>query len=358
MAETAAQLSQNIFTITYWGATGTLTTPLRPTQVTDKLVGALRTLIERDCLGDLRSGPDLEASIRRRIEQELPFHLRSSYGGNTTCVEVQSPDALLILDCGSGFRELGVALAERWQSKPAGDERTAHVLVTHPHIDHIYATPYFPPYFDLANRFTIYGSPEVMDSLGKLFNPNSELSRRYFPPTYDQMKALEDFQTIQPGSTFQIASTRIRTHALTHPGGCLAYRLENAGRVFVFATDHEQVEVPDPGLVEFARGADFFYTEGQYTRAEYEGSDKVGESPAMSRVGWGHSSIEACVCTAVAAGVRELHVGHRDPARSDEDISQLEVFLRQRLREELQRAGHAEDSCRARIVHEGLVVFC
>ena len=70
------------------------------------------------------------------------------------------------------------------------------------------------------------------------------------------------------------------------------------------------------------------------------------------------STIEACVSTAVAAGVRELHVGHRDPARNDEAVSRLEVLLRERLREELRRAGRAEDSCRARIVHEGLTVRC
>jgi phosphoribosyl 1,2-cyclic phosphodiesterase len=335
-----------------------LTTPLRPAEVTEKLVGALAYLIEHDRLGDLHPGPDLKASIRRRLEEELPFHRHSSYGGNTTCVEVQTPDSLLILDCGSGFRELGVALSARWRSKPAGDERTAHVLISHPHIDHIYATPYFSPYYDPANHFTIYGSPDVMEALGKLFNPDSAYSRRYFPPTYEQMKALEDFQSIQPGSDFQIASTHIRTYALTHPGGCLAYRLENAGRVFVFATDHEQLQAPDLGLAEFARGADILYTEGQYTRAEYEGIAQVGDSPPLSRRGWGHSSIEACASTAVAAGVRELHLGHRDPARSDEDIAQLEVLLRQSVREELRRAGRAEDSCRARIVHEGLMIRC
>jgi phosphoribosyl 1,2-cyclic phosphodiesterase len=357
-SEATSEQRQNVFTITYWGVTGTLSTPLRPAEVTGKLVGALAHLIENNRLADLRPGPDLEANIHRRLEEELPFHLRCSYGGNTTCVEVQTPDTLLILDCGSGFRELGISLARRWQRKPVGNERTAHVLVTHPHMDHIDATPYFPPYFDPANRFTIYGSPDVMDSLGKLFNPHSEWSRRYFPPTYDQMKALEEFQIIQPGSAFQIASTNIRTHALTHPGGCMAYRLENAGRVYVFATDHEQLEVPDPGLVEFARGADILYTEGQYTRAEYEGREKVGESPALSRRGWGHSAIEDCVSAAVAAGVRELHLGHRDPARSDEDISRLDDYMRRCLCEELQRQGRAEDSCRARIVHEGLVVRC
>ncbi len=346
----------NVFTITYWGVTGTLTTPLRAAEVTDKLVAALQWLIEHDRLADLRPGPDLEAKLRRRLEEELPFPLRSSYGGNTTCVEVQTPDALLILDCGSGFRELGMALAARWQSKDA--QRIAHVLVTHAHIDHICAMPYFLPYYDPNNHFSIYGSPEALHSLSALFDPQSELSRRYFPPTFEQMKALKEFRPILPGSAFKIGSTHIRTHALTHPGGCLAYRLENASRVFVFATDHEQVEAPDRGLMEFARDADLFYTEGQYTRGEYEGRENIGASPALPRYGWGHSSVEACVCTAVAAGVRELHLGHRDPARSDEDIARLEAFLRQRLREELGRAGRAEDSCRARVVHEGLVVRC
>ncbi len=59
----------NVFTITYWGVTGTLTTPLRAAEVTDKLVAALQWLIEHDRLADLRPGPDLEAKLRRRLEE-------------------------------------------------------------------------------------------------------------------------------------------------------------------------------------------------------------------------------------------------------------------------------------------------
>ncbi|HEY7423321.1 MAG TPA: MBL fold metallo-hydrolase [Gemmataceae bacterium] len=349
-------LGQKVFTITYWGVTGTLSAPLRPAEVADKLVAAIRRLAERDRLADLKPGPDLEITIRRRLEEEIPFPLRSSYGGNTTCVEVQTPDALLILDCGSGFRELGLSLENRWHALPAGVGRTAHVLVSHPHMDHIYGTPYFAPYYDSANRFTIWGSPDVIHNLGVLFNPASELSRRYFPPTYEQMTALESFRSIQPGADFHIGSTHVRTHPLCHPGGCLAYRLENAGRVFVFATDHEHTEAPDRGLADFAHGADIFYTEGQYLRAEYEGRQSIGGNPPLPRTGWGHSTIEACACTAVAAGVRELHLGHRDPARSDEELARLEVFLQQRVREELRQAGRAEDSCQARVTYEGLIV--
>src|SRR5438552_1476558 len=94
------------FKITYWGATGTLTAPLRPEEVTHKLVEAVQLLIEKGKLAALRPGPDLTQTVRGLIEEYLPYHLRSSYGGNPTCVEVETPDAQLIFDCGSGFREL------------------------------------------------------------------------------------------------------------------------------------------------------------------------------------------------------------------------------------------------------------
>jgi phosphoribosyl 1,2-cyclic phosphodiesterase len=251
---------------------------------------------------------------------------------------------------------LGIALEARWRNVPRGARRTAHVLVTHPHIDHIYATPYFAPYYDRDNSFTIWGSQGVLNSLGVLFNPKSELSNLYFPPTYDQMKALEDFRPIQAGADFRIGSTRITTYALHHPGGCLAFRLENAGRSFVFATDHEHRETPDRGLANFARDADVLYTEGQYTRAEYDGRQGVSGDPPLSRHGWGHSPIESCVSTAVAAGVRALHIGHRDPRRSDEELAQMEQLLQQCVAAELAHAGRPPDSLQARLVHEGLIL--
>src|SRR5262249_10397036 len=129
-----------VFTITYWGITGTLSAPLRPLEVTEKVVSAVRQLIENNRLSGLRAGPNLEAEVRRVVEQYLPFHLRATYGGNTTCVEVQTPDALIILDCGSGFRELGTSLAARWQAQGAAAGRRAHILITHAHIDHTLAT--------------------------------------------------------------------------------------------------------------------------------------------------------------------------------------------------------------------------
>ena len=99
-----------VFTVTYWGTTGTLSAPLKPRDVTAKLLAALRYLGERDLLKDLRGVATDEAQLGAFLERHLPMHLRSTYGGNTTCVEVQTPDSLIIIDCGSGFRELGIDL--------------------------------------------------------------------------------------------------------------------------------------------------------------------------------------------------------------------------------------------------------
>jgi phosphoribosyl 1,2-cyclic phosphodiesterase len=348
-------MSQAALTITYWGVTGTLTAPLRGAEATDKIENALAHLVEHERLNELKSGPDLKAAVHKLVA-DLPFHLRSTFGGNTTCVEVQTSDALLIFDCGSGFRELGVDLEARWRAAGAAAVRKADVIVTHAHMDHTFATPYFVPYYNPANSITIWGSQVVIDSLAAVLNPMSRLSQIYFPPTYEQMTAIKEFRTLLHGQEFSIGSTRIRTYALNHPGGCLAFRVENGGRSYVFATDHEQIQVPDAGLMEFARGADLLYTEGQYTRDEYDGRVGVCGDPPLSRHGWGHSPIESCVTTAVAAGVKALHVGHRDPRRSDSELARLDAFARDYLEKELRRAGRAPDSCQTLIPYEGLTV--
>ncbi len=343
--------------ITYWGVTGTLSAPLRPDEVTEKLLAALRLLVEKRQLAGLTPGPGLDAALRELVQRELPFHLRSTYGGNTTCVEVETPDALLIFDCGSGFRELGVALDARWRAQGEAARRTAQVFVSHAHMDHTFATPFFAPYYNPDNDITIWGPQVVLDSLGAVLDSKSSLSQLYFPPTYDQMTALHDFQPVAPGADIKFNETRITSYQLHHPGGSVAYRVEHSGRAFVFATDHEHREVPDPGLAGFARGANVLYTEGQYTQREYDGEEGVSGDPAMSRRGWGHSPMEACIRTGVAAGVGAIHLGHRDPRRSDHDLARLEEYLQRLLAEELGKAGRPAESCRALIPYEGLQVL-
>jgi len=121
----------------------------------------------------------------------------------------------------------------------------------------------------------------------------------------------------------------------------------------VFCTDHEHAEVPDPALAEFARDADLLYLDGQYLDAEYQGTVPIMQDSAMPRRGWGHSTVEACVATAVAAQARRLHVGHREPKRDDFDLARIDAYLQQCVAKALQGTGRQMPAC---IPQEGLTV--
>ncbi|HON56324.1 MAG TPA: MBL fold metallo-hydrolase, partial [bacterium] len=64
------------------------------------------------------------------------------YGGNTSCIEVETDSGVtIIFDAGTGIRELGFDLLKR--KKPI----SAYVLFSHTHWDHIQGFPFFVPIF-------------------------------------------------------------------------------------------------------------------------------------------------------------------------------------------------------------------
>ncbi|HYV38659.1 MAG TPA: MBL fold metallo-hydrolase, partial [Gemmataceae bacterium] len=182
--------SAPVFTIKYWGITGSMAAPLRPAEVAAKLCAAIAHLDQQDRLAGLAAVAKNPAKLTEYLDQHLPFHLRSTYGGNTTCVEIQTPDALIIVDCGSGFRELGNLLERTWNAPNFSGKREAHVLVSHAHMDHTLAMPFFDPYMDPRNDFTLYGSSAVMKSFDAVLSPQAPLSRIYVPVTFDLFKAI------------------------------------------------------------------------------------------------------------------------------------------------------------------------
>src|SRR5437773_2195859 len=90
---------------------------------------------------------------RGSISAAGPETLR--YGGNTPCVEVTTDDGtLLVFDCGTGARKLGLALANK------GPVRV-HLLLSHTHADHIQGLPFFLPAFTPGSHITVYGPSGV-----------------------------------------------------------------------------------------------------------------------------------------------------------------------------------------------------
>jgi phosphoribosyl 1,2-cyclic phosphodiesterase len=160
-----------------------------------------------------------------------PGRQTEKYGGNTTCVEVRCGDELILFDAGSGIRELGSSLLDRFSGKPIN----ASLLFTHLHWDHIQGFPFFTCTYIQSNKFTIYGEEWASGGVRELLS--GQMAGDYFPIQISAMQAELEFKT--PSEEFHIGPVKIKTMQLPHPGGALGYRLEAGDSVFVFATDCE-----------------------------------------------------------------------------------------------------------------------
>lgn len=229
-------------------------------------------------------------------------------GGNTACVEVTTPTTRLILDAGSGLRSLGDALLA------AGQHRETTLLLSHVHWDHVMGLPFFTPIYmpGCTLRFASghHGRP-LREFLHR------QMSSPMFPVDLGQVPSQIECLDLHEGHKATFGDIEVELCLLNHPDPVYAYRLSHGGRSVVYATDTEHYACVDPRLSKLARGADLLIYDAQYTPEEYAG--QVG--PA--RVGWGHSTYQAGIELAQAAGVSSLALFHHDPRRTDDQVDEI-----------------------------------
>src|SRR4051812_25960224 len=85
------------------------------------------------------------------------------YGGNTTCVEIETAGERIIIDAGTGLRPLGQKLMG--ESRLTGAPVRASFLFTHLHWDHIQGFPFFAPGYLPTTELTLHGPDEGTQSL-------------------------------------------------------------------------------------------------------------------------------------------------------------------------------------------------
>ncbi|HET7770236.1 MAG TPA: diguanylate cyclase [Chloroflexota bacterium] len=232
------------------------------------------------------------------------------YGGNTSCVSIEAPGCdLIVLDAGTGIRQLGAELA-RTGRLPL----TAHLLLSHTHWDHIQGFPFFAPVFMPGNRLVIHGVRGGDKDLAEALE--GQMQHRYFPVRLGDLGADILFQDLGLG-THMVGGARIGVAPTRHPGGGVAYRIEVGGRAIVYATDTEpDGDFPDlkldPNVLALAEDADVLIYDSQYTDDGYQ-----------SKVGWGHSPVSYAVRLAAAARVGHLVLFHHDPTHDDAAIDAM-----------------------------------
>ena len=117
--------------------------------------------------------------VRGSIPVPGPDTLR--FGGNTACVSIEADGTVVVLDAGTGIKNLGAELA-------GGDDRIV-LLLSHPHWDHINALPFFTPLYIQGNEFEICGPAQPGASMRDLVaEEGAELGQAIAAGDWDNLR--------------------------------------------------------------------------------------------------------------------------------------------------------------------------
>jgi anti-anti-sigma factor len=300
----------------FWGTRGSLPAPLRERAVRAKIRDAL--------LAARGHALETEQAIDAFIDSRLPFSVRGTFGGNTSCVEIiTGGDEYVICDLGTGVREFGNHVLREYGP---GRKHCFNVFLSHLHWDHIMGFPFFAPAYIPGNRIRIYGCHNVLSEA-----LHTQHSAPWFPVNFRELASTIEFITLEPDRTYEIAGLSVTSIRQFHTGHSYGYRFSRGGKSIVYSTDceHKYSSLDESyPFVAFYRNADVLIFDAMYS---------LGDSVSVKE-DWGHSSNVVAVELAHAARVKRLVLFHHEPAYDDRMIEG--VFAETIRFEEISRPGH------------------
>jgi len=230
------------------------------------------------------------------------------YGGNTSCVSITSQDKVLILDAGTGIRELGSNLATQLQKE-------IFILLSHSHWDHIQGFPFFKPIYQSDRPVHMF--PTMLKKNNVLSSLVEQMDGAHFPITPDQVPSNFNYITDHPLEFLLSKGFNIEMVSLNHPGSALGYNIKVNGIKICYFTDNEidppyQKTIEYDDLVNKCKNADVLIHDAQYI-----------EEDMPSKHGWGHSLINQVTQLGHEANVKNIVYFHHEPERNDDEIDQL-----------------------------------
>lgn len=277
-----------------------------------------------------------------------PGRQTAKYGGNTACIELRFAESerLVIIDAGSGLRELGNYIMAH--DLPKGPINTS-LYLSHTHWDHIMGFPFFTPSYLPSTTLQVFGPVNHEEDLETIVG--GQMTYRYFPVREAELAAAITYVNLKEGHFAIGDGISLTTKYLNHSIMCLGYRFECRGKVVCTVYDAEpytNLFCTDPAdasydeimagegeavaqeqnkqLERFVAGADLVIFDAQYTRQEYE----------SSKIGWGHTSMEEAIAIARRNQVKRLALFHHDPMRTDDQLDDLTQMYCQPEGEETQ----------------------
>ncbi|ACY13188.1 MBL fold metallo-hydrolase [Haliangium ochraceum] len=242
---------------------------------------------------------------RGSIACPTPRHL--IYGGNTSCVQLQLGTRQVVLDAGTGIRELGAWFLQN-------GIRKAVMLLTHAHWDHINGFPFFAPAFRKESELLIMAG-SLRASGGVYAALEGQMTKPMFPVPLDAMHSDCTFEDFDAGQRFSLGDgIEVQTVLLNHPSGATGYRIEYGGKSLCYVTDTEHVRGQrDKNILRLIDGADLVIYDSTYTDETFE-----------PKIGWGHSTWQEGVRLCREAKAKRLVIFHHDPEHTDDIMAAIE----------------------------------
>lgn len=265
------------------------------------------------------------------------------HGGNTCSLEVTYEGETVIIDAGTGIRQLGETLD--------GKDKI-NLFIGHTHWDHITGIPFFKPLYQKNCDVTIWSPVGFEQSTKKLFS--NMLAYAYFPVRLDEMHSKLSFKELRDSKPIHIGKITIETHYTNHPGPTFGFKITTPSKKIGYITDNEMLigfhgnpnEItldhpklkPHLDLIEFLKDCDTVIHEAQYFPSEYH-----------TKVGWGHSSIPNATALIKHLSCKEWIVTHHDPAHKDYDLQVKNQVHQDVLKE-------CNIDCLFQLAYDGLII--
>jgi phosphoribosyl 1,2-cyclic phosphodiesterase len=287
--------------VRFWGTRGSLPVAMRADTVRDKLVSGVLAASGRHFAD--------RAAAAAFVDDELDFAVRGSFGGASSCVEIEAGDGnFIVCDLGSGLREFGLDAMRRAAD---GHPRRYHIFLSHLHWDHIMGFPFFVPAFDPEATIIIHSGHA--DAETALRRQQEEIS---FPVAFDWLRARIEFVTLAADVPHRIGGVDVTLMEQYHSHKSYGYRFDSGGKSVVYSTDSEhrsdQMDTEERFEAFFSR-ADLVVCDTMYS---------LGDTVSLKQ-DWGHSSslVAIDLCRMARAGTLALF--HHEPTYSDAQLQTI-----------------------------------
>jgi len=227
----------------------------------------------------------------------MPFFSRDNvgFGGNTSCIRVETNGRTIILDAGSGLLQ--------FSRDVQGQRPDVDILLGHLHLDHTIGLPMYAPLWSEDCRTRIWTKPRGEGTLV------SQVFGSFCPPYWPvaladisraRMMPLETDKAFMLGDNVRVTAT-----AVPHYDDTTAFRIEG-DKTLVYLVDCEVTDSGIDRLAAFCRNADIIVFDASYLPCD-----------TGKRQGFGHSTYEAGLALAEKSGCKQMLFTHLNPEYGD-----------------------------------------